>query len=356
MSTTGPGSEFPLPPNKLVLSRPDRIGDVVISTSCLRPIREAFPKTRIYFIVERKLAPLLSEHPLIERAILLDSEENAEVAGLQISSELGRLDAECIVHLHQHPIVSEAAANAGIPVRIGFSSHNRRSLLTHSVRIDKKECDCHEAAYNFQLLHELGLEPPPLLAPSIKLPEINEDQFFGEVPFPDRGREYFAFHLAAHSRKPRLPMSCFAAAGAWLLRHYPGDLLIVGAEGDDASTREFISHLRDHAHRIFDLTGKTNLAELGFILKRARLMLSRDSGPAHLAAALGCPTVCVVGPVARKRAATRWQPLGPRVTVVEPPVSPRFLEPIGRFQRRFFDSVSEEMLTEAMKQQLCSPP
>ncbi len=131
----------------LILSRPDRVGDVVISTSCLAPIRAKYPGVAIHFVAAERMRPLLEGHPLLAGYIPLSAD---------LTAEFQCLNAEAIVHLHPHEGCYLAAHRAGVPRRIGYPVRTQNHLLTDVIPDRRKEGLQHEAAYNFDLLRAAG--------------------------------------------------------------------------------------------------------------------------------------------------------------------------------------------------------
>ena len=125
------------------------------------------------------------------------------------------------------------------------------------------------------------------------------------------------FHLAAHGAKPRAPLELLAGLAGSLWRSHGLRPLLVGTETDPPASQ--VAQLAGIApSELIDLRGATDLAELAWLLGSAALCAARDSGPAQLAAAMGCRTLVffvdprpILGPV-------RWTPLGSRVEALAP--------------------------------------
>jgi ADP-heptose:LPS heptosyltransferase len=159
----------------LIISRPDRVGDVIISTSCLVPIKEKYPDTKIYFVADERMRPLLENHPLLAGFVPLFGE---------LKSEFERVDASDMVHLHPNEDCYLAAQRADVPLRIGYGVPSRDGKLTHAIQDRRAEGQRHEGEYNFDLLGPLGITPPAQLALAVGINAVCGDSPVGS--FQDR--------------------------------------------------------------------------------------------------------------------------------------------------------------------------
>jgi ADP-heptose:LPS heptosyltransferase len=322
----------------LIISRPDRIGDVIISTSCLAPVKEKYPNARIYFVAAEPLRPLLAGHPLLAGYIPLSPD---------LTAEFERLQASAIVHLHPNEECYRAACRANVPVRIGYGSGFDDRYLTHVVEDRRSEGRQHEAAYNFDLLRFHEVTQPATLSPNVYLAEANGLSLQNKLPWSLESTRFVVLNPSAHSPRKRWPKERFQQLADRLQHDF--DLLPV-----------FIS--ADPADAIFplpagqlDLAGKTNLGELAWLLRSATLLISRDTGPAHLAAAVGCPSITLFGRTAPRYGPTRWRPLSEYATVVTKPIPRRWLEGSNAYWRRSFAAISVEEVLAAVEQMLSQP-
>ena len=329
---------------KIVLSRPDRIGDVIITSACLKPIQQALPHCRTHLLLRQPLAPLFAGHPLLEAVISIpEFEESAQSDSAELTRIFKRHKFDCIVHLNHDPGIYLAAENAGIRYRVGYKNGGEASSLTHAVADKRSEGRKHEALYVFDLLRYLKVEAPRSLDPSISPSETANEKIPQILPILEDDRPFAALHVTAHGSKARMPVGVMAQIAIWLGRERRLDIVIVGTEVNDPAVGTLKRDLPDNVP-ILDLTGKTSLDELAWILSRAKVFLGRDSGPAHIAAAMGCPTVTMMGPHKKKSTSTRWAPLGERVGIVEGAAKPRLLETARAFQRRYFSSIEVDLI------------
>ncbi len=329
---------------RLLLSRPDRIGDVVITTSCLKVIHDVYPDLEIYFLVNEPLIPLLSDHPLLSGIISLpDRSENPNHSIPFLRDKILNLNPDCIIHFNHDPIVAAAAYKANIPYRLGHRQKKHNAWLTHTIPDRRKEGLQHEAEYNLDLLNPLHISPPHKLEPWLSPEPINDARLLELLPWWRSNCPFAVFHISAHASKARIPANIFAGLTPWLIDELDYHLVLIGSESDDPAKKSFLKLIGNRlSEKVSDLTGITHLGETARVLNEARFLLSRDSGPAHLATAVNCPAVTLIGPLGRKLASTRWRPLGSSAKIIEKPLSPRLWETTRAYHQRYFNAFSVE--------------
>jgi ADP-heptose:LPS heptosyltransferase len=212
----------------------------------------------------------------------------------------------------------------------------------------------HEARYNFDLLSLLDLQPPAVLSGSIHLPDGAFHSIAQRLAFPIHSTPFISLHLSAHSPIARWPASSFAALTRWIWTTWGYEVVLIGAERTDPSRAEYLECLGTDASKIHDLTGATSLAALGALLQNAKGLVTRDTGPCHLAAAVGCPVVEIFGRTSPLYGPTRWTALGARVVVVQNPISQNPGESRHQYWKRSFAAISVESVQCALHQLLQS--
>lgn len=312
---------------RLLIARPDRVGDVIISTSCLAPVRKAFPRGTIYFLAAERMRPLLENHPDLTGFI---SDE----------AQIARLMPDAIIHLHPDKEVYLAAQRAAVPIRIGYRQKSLGRYLTHSLDDRRAEGLKHEAAYNFDLLELIGVGQPAQLEPNIDLPESALGSLRAKLPWPLESTPFAVLNPSAHSPVARWPMEYFLRLADKLQSGHGLLPVFIGADAGDCIT----------GTRFLNLAGKTDLGELGWLLKRARVLVTRDTGPSHLAAAVGCPVVVIFGRTAPIYGPTRWRPLTEKAVIVTKSVPRKRWESQAKYWRRSFAAIQVDEVEAAVRQ------
>jgi heptosyltransferase-2 len=292
-------------PARVVVRAPNWIGDVVLSLPAVRDLRRNFPRARLEVLARPWVADLY-------RAV-------GEVDAVRVSAGV-RADAEALRGAFDAAVVLPnsfasvlPAWLARIPERWGYATGGRAPLLTRAPRVPAQVRGRSQVYYYRAMLAGAGLSvsaspdaslacPPEWAGAALRL--LGEDA--GLVPWVgiNPGASY-------GTAKRWLPER-FAAVGDMLASRGARPVLVGGPA--ERPVAEAIAGQMTAPVRV--LCGETSLPDLTAVLSRLRLLVTNDSGPMHLAAALGIPVVAVFGP-------TDWRethPVGERHRLVHEPV------------------------------------
>ncbi len=296
-------------PQRILVIRLDRIGDVVLSTPVVRQLRQAFPTAFLAMMVRPECRELVEGHPDLDAVLLYDRDgrEHSVAATIGFARRLraDRFDAALILHpsnrSHWIPWL------AGIPMRVGYA-RKTAWLLTHRVPHRKQEGDRHEAEYSLELLRVLGIEPAPP-APVIALSsaaQVRAEQHLAQAG-AGASRQIVALHPSASCRSKRWAPERFAVVADRLASEQGVQVVLVAGPADVEHADAVRRAMRTAP---LNLAGRLSVGELAWVLKRAAVLLSNDSGPVHIAAAVGTPVVAIFGRNERGLSPRRWGPVG----------------------------------------------
>lgn len=328
-------------PSHILLCRTDRIGDVVISTSCIHPIREKYPHAALHFLVQPKLAALLNGHAALDSVEVLPDESLNTFARIDcMKSIIAGLAIDTVILLHPDPIVEQAAFEMDVQNRVGYRKY-KRTWLTQALPDRRGKGDKHEAQYCFDLLQCIGIEAPrQSLAASLHVAQPASEAALSKLGGRTPRQGFAAIHLGAHGNKLRVPTEHLAEIARWLIHSQDMEVILIGDEDRTHSVDSFLRHIGESGARIKNLHGQLDLAETSLILANARVFASRDTGPAHIAAAVGCPTVTVFVDPAPYASSRRWRPLGEKVVVVEKALERHWFETDRRYANRYRNNIT----------------
>jgi heptosyltransferase-2 len=288
------------------------LGDAVMTTPALQRLREAAPGSRITLLTHTKLKDLWSGYPYLDEVITFTEGESV----FEIARRLrGRFDAALI--LPNSPRSALEAFLARVPIRIGSARCGRSWLLTkpvparaetvhlqkrsvaeirHLVKTDQPRASFPASAHQIHdYLHLLGAmgfpaEPvAPMLHVSDKEVAAVRARFFRASDKPWLGLNPGAEYGPAK----RWPAGQYISA-ANELRHATGcECVVFGGPQDKPITEKITAEIG-----ALDLTGKTTLRELAACFGVCRVLLTNDSGPMHVAAAVGTPVIVPFGSTA----------------------------------------------------------
>lgn len=299
-------------PRVLVL-RLDRIGDVALSFPAVRSIRNQYPNARITWLVRPAARALAERCPDSDEVIEYDYARGGRHRGLMgwrsLLVQLRRRKFDMAFVLHPTFRSHVLAAAAGIPYRAGTAVRGGW-LLTHRIADLRREGYQHESRYAQDVTRALGIPQTDELP---RLDLYHEDRMNAAAALRNAGadpeRPYVVFHAGSSSVSKCWPREHFEA----LARRFQNDRSLQIVWTGDASTAETNAWLAQRVPGSVDLTGRTDVPSLGALCRDAAVVVTNDSGPAHIAAASGAKVVSIFGRKERGLSERRWAPLGPRV-------------------------------------------
>ena len=300
----------------LVLVRGDRLGDVVVSSSILEPILKRYGQTHeIIWSVKKEYLPLFAGLGGVKSVAM------EELPGFLEGKPPGTA-----IFLNPAPVLECRWRALGEFYGWGKTLPDER-----------KKCRIPEIQELANLLKASGFpiyeSSQPWIAPLQPLPIVNLPQ-----------KPYVIIHISAFEQKPTLTAKTILGLTDDLQK-MGNSVVWVGLENrrDSDWLGEMSGGLKVIAFE------KLSILELYAVLKSAKGVIGRDSGVTHLSAAIGIPTVAVVGPLAKVKAAARWSPMGPCSRALEFDIAPRFWEGYLSYQKRYFESVKPKDVVEELK-------
>ena len=296
---------------RILLVSLDNLGDLVFASALAPPLRDAFPQAAIDVWCKRYTAPIAPLIPHVSGVIAADpfwavspGHPRAGVRPFLRSVGLVRRNRYDLAILSQAPWRCAAAVFAGgIPVRIGFARHRNAGFLTHVLPAeDSSKPVLEEQA---RLLGPLGIEPRPLRYRLDPEP-LEERRRAIAARMPTR---FAAFHPFAGARDRCVPLSEWTQL-AFALEARGVRVLWIGTTAELDELRRSHTHPRgQYADQLDDASLGTTAAALSL----ATAFVGHDSGPLHVAGALGVPVLGLFAPGQPRR--TFPQGVGPSRTI-----------------------------------------
>lgn len=295
-------------PQRVLFIRTDRLGETLLNLPAVAALKAALPDASLTLLVHPDLVPLLTGCPGFDRVLPAPL-----TMGAPWWSRAWRLGRALSRHRFDAALVSNpkkelhaAVWLAGIPVRVGYG-RKWGCLLTHRLPDRKRLGDRHEVEYNMDLVRTLGL---PLEVVPWHFPPFSHEQAellrLPELQGTQPSQPLVAVHPFSSAPSKRWPAERYRE----LIRHLArqGGVRVVVVGGPEEQTQAS-SVLPADAPAV-NLVGRLTLRQLAGLLQRARLLVSNDSGPAHLAAAAGTRTVVLFGSTQPSTGPGRWGPWG----------------------------------------------
>ena len=282
-----------------------------MSLPALRAVRERFPGARISILARPWVADLYRREPFADEMIAYTARDVG--SKWKAARELAARKFDCAILLQNAFDAAAVAWMARIPERIGYARDGRGFLLTRAVPVPKAgEIPVHERFYYLELLRRADIIQAMPASDAIRLEGAEEAREAGRERFRRLGFEGAVVGVspgAAYGSAKRWLPERFAEAASRVAKELGASVAIFGSEAERAVCEAVASSTRV---RVKNFAGETTLAEFIELAAACRVYLTNDSGPMHIASALGVPTVAVFG--ATNDLTTG--PTGPRSRVV----------------------------------------
>jgi heptosyltransferase II len=312
-----------LSPVRILVRGVNWLGDAVMTTPALQRLREAKPAAHIALFTPAKLAEIWTHHPAVDAVIPFAEGESLFSVGRRLRQ--GRFDIALVLPNSPRSVLEVLFGR--IRRRVGYARAWRAWFLTDrvpprraEVRMRKRSvgeirrlCDrapqpadlratAHHVHQYLPLVAALGADPDPLPPLISVLPSevaALEERFRFPAAGPARPLLFGLNAGAAYGSAKRWPADRFIAAARELQQRMPCHWWVFGSRADEEGAAAIAEGIRaaDEAppHSVHLLAGRTSLRELCAALKACDVVLTNDSGPMHLAAAVGTPVVAIFG-------------------------------------------------------------
>jgi heptosyltransferase-1 len=368
------GKEF----QRILLIKPSAVGDVIHAIPVLDRLRARYPHARIDWMLTPHNAELVRNHPALSNVVLFERQAygkpwkdwSVSTGIAKMLADLRATNYDLVIDLHGQFRSAIFALATAAATRIGFDRPRKHlntvdrpmpedtldhawrgaregSWIAYTHRIPIPSLDVHAIDRYLWLSELLGL---PAL--SIRF----------EFPIDEGARERVAGLLRSIGLAEK-PLLLLAPGTVWETKHWiPSHFAEVGrqfhSEGWNVALigagrdRAVCSQIQAALPEAVDLCGKTSLSELAALIRRARLCVTNDSGPMHLAAALGTPVVAIFGPTDPVWVGPYRQP--DSVVRAGVPCSPCYLRKLREcpFSHRCMHEVTPKMVIDRAKQVL----
>jgi heptosyltransferase II len=327
---------------KILIRAPNWVGDAVLAIPAIKAIREGFPKAEITLLVRPWVAGLFTSAPFINEVW----SESKPVSLTQWSRLTRQIRSRGFNLALLFPNSFESAFMmflSGVPSRVGYATDGRSWLLTNAV--EPAAGIRHQAAYYLDLVKNISAVQHE---PSIQIQATVDERLVARKLLAAGGIPASASYMvlnpgAAYGSAKRWDERRFAEVADTLADDLRLSVAIIGSESERPIAQEIGRRMKKPAAI---LSGQTSLEALIGVLAGCSLMITNDSGPMHMAAALGVPTLAIFGPTDDRVTA----PCGPRTRIVKEQVecSPCLLR-VCPIDHRCMTGVTVNKVCEAAK-------
>ena len=310
---------------KILISRTDAIGDVVLTMPVCNILRENLNISELHFLGKSYTEDVILSSSAIDKFVCYDL-----IDELDYDKQVGFIKSEkydVIIHVFPNVKIAKLAKDAEIPVRIGTTNRWFHWIFCNKlVQLSRRTSDLHEVLLNLKLLKALKIDKP------FRLEEMYQHFKLNKIlPLPER--------LCAFLNKDRLNIILHPksnkSAREWGLKNF-SDLIcllpkekykifISGTRADRAQMSDWLEGLPEH---VTDMTGTMSLREFISFIYHSNGLVAASTGPLHIAASLGNNALGLYPPM-RPIFPKRWAPVGPNASylVAEKPCNKCELDP-----------------------------
>ncbi|MBE2219991.1 MAG: lipopolysaccharide heptosyltransferase II [Anaerolineae bacterium] len=292
-------------PEKAIILQPCCLSQIMLTTPLLAALSNAFPETRFDWLVSDWARPAIAGNPRLTE--LVDSGSvNIKSGGYTLLRELAQKLREeaydtCIVP-SRSGVMALLPWRAGIPQRIGLNVNGRG--FAHTIAVKPAKAVRHASEVYLTIAEAVGINltegkpvgmefyPPDLDRTRITRRLVEDLDWLGDQPLMVLHPGGASNPLETNLQK-QWPSERFVRLGNYLARKYNARIVLVGSKADKSLVTAVSGMMSNAA---VDLAGQLSLGELGALCEVADLYVGNDTGPTHVAAAVGCPTLAIFGP------------------------------------------------------------
>ena len=274
---------------KILIIKPSALGDIVHTLPFLAAVHDRFPGAEIHWVVARGLHHFLEGHPMITKLWIMDKDIWKKISRLHRSVpeiiHFGRslADEKFDISIDLSGLLRSGLISwaAGANEKLGFSDSDEGSPFFYTHKI-KGGTNIHAIDRYLKLARLMGCDVSRVEHPMPPIP--------GEIPeFSSLPEQFCIIAPSAGKEANKWPAERFGQLAAGL----PIRSVIISNRADAPVVDEVVAAGEGRA---ISMAGKTGLKELAALISRAEFFISNDTGPMHIAAALGIPVFAVFGP------------------------------------------------------------
>jgi lipopolysaccharide heptosyltransferase I len=285
-------------PARIALIKPSALGDIVHSLPVLGALRRRFPQSQITWVVNKSYESLLAGHPDLTDTLAFDRGAfkkglwNSTRYAVSFAAELRRRRFDLVIDLQGLLRTGLMCLATGAKRIVGFSNAREGSRYAYTQKVRVPDADRIHAVERYWRVAQAVVGQGSSLsgqAGSLSYVPIQSAALdWADTELAALPRPWIAFAVGSRWATKRWPTTHFAELARLAQSHFGGSCLFVGVADDTVLSLDTMRTLSGPAR---DFTGKTTLPQLAALLSRCDAMVANDTGPLHLAAALGRPCV-----------------------------------------------------------------
>ena len=337
-------------PQKILIVRTDRIGDVVLTLPLAEIIKRHLPHPQIAFLLRDYTSPLAQGNPFIDEIITLP-EKNGEISFSKALPVLKRKKFDAALIVSPKFKIASLIFLAGIEMRIGTGYRWYSFLFNKKIYEHRRRGDKHELEYNVKMLEALGIEETvskesvvfnvhPNAESKRKVRKILKSKGW------DENLKTVIIHPGSGKSAVDLPLYKFKNLISLLARELKVNLILTGNGKEKKMCNDLMA-----SDNVINTAGKFALKELIGLISLSDLLVANSTGPIHIAAALGKKTIGFY-PNVNECSPRRWGPYSTNSFVFVPETDCVSCEPRSVNEKNCMESIPVEKVALKIKEML----
>ena len=272
------------------------LGDLIFATPFIKNLRDKYPEARIDFVANANFEMMIANNPHLDNVYGYDKGWNI-MQSWKFAREISANDYDLGLNIHGNWRTALLMKVIGPDYSVGFGDKGRGIFLDKELpRLD----EAHMVEVYRQFLRDLGWLDLKKASLELQVEDSalhNIEQLLASFNLDESDR-LIALNTGGTWPTKRWPPEKFAALADQLIQNKVGEVIFTGGPSDIERVDE-IKEMMDQ--EVVSLAGETTLKELAALAKQIDVMVSGDSGPVHVTAAVGTPTITLFGPSNEKK-------------------------------------------------------
>ena len=281
-----------LDPKRICLIKPSALGDVVQVLPLLPILRRQFPRAEISWVINKELQDLVEGHPALDESILFER-RGGWSAWARLLTTLRQRRFDLVLDFQGLLRTGVMTLATAAKVRVGLQTAREGSRYSLNCILPDTNRDQPAHARYWRLAELMGLGDLPRET-SVAIPEA--DLTWAEDKIRQLPRPIMAVHPGARWVTKRWPVPKFAELLTRAGHSWQGSVLVLGSKAERPDADQLTRQIKENrggknSMEVMNLAGESTLKQLAALLARVDVVISNDSGPLHLSAGMGTPTL-----------------------------------------------------------------
>lgn len=271
---------------KILIIKPRGIGDLILSTIVLKNLKTEFPDCEIHYLTESFAAPILKHNPLITKIFEF---KKSLFENLKLIHQLRKERYDIIFDFYSNPRTAQFTFLTKAKIKVGYDKRGRR--YAYHLKVKLTDPNLHSALAHLEFLKLLKIKTE---YKELVYQITDEEKKFAEDYFQKNkiSENCIGIIPGGGWSSKRCEPEKFAEICNLIHQKYDSQFLILYGDEDETDARTIHKLTSAFSH----LAPKTTIREMVALISKCKLVVANDSGPMHLSAAIGIPTIGIFGP------------------------------------------------------------